>query len=741
MNSQLMATNLTQRMPLDGDHTPHDRDDLSDDESLFGSPPPSPIAGNTSLALPSGRLDSEQNVGTLALPGSHDPSKLPVDSVVSLLDARHRPFETQSSRTSASSHTAASPTTSLTPTTTNSNAVTRSSQSPTNGASKRKRTRKSSNTASTVAPGPSIELPSPDAPVPPNFLRNQQALLGIAGLVANINPASLSTRRLNRGNNPQNPIVVEDEGATQFGRSAAPTPAQLLATLSAQKDLFPVLDQLLGILRRGVDPPAQPTPSPSQPSSKRRKLSQVPAGAADWDVPFPFPPGEGPPNYKEEWTNERCERLVSDFIALLREGANKAAARTPAKRATSQPAPQSSTQSHPASARRSLPPANADCRSPSSNYVPLPLDAYLRPTVPYSYAAFPPTPTTTQPLESGLDLLASMFDAVALPQDSHLPNSVPSGLSMDPLPPGFDLDPLLLSLMGTGPSQEGLGGIGSPALFSDEVSTPALSHSPCPSQSITSGPSPMTPSFDPSFAIYSPSPSGSVVSQQDRVGSASRLEPQAGAYFSQGESLYEDLIGRGMFTETELGMGMDGDFSRVFGIEAEVSCGPSVASQPPHFCDPPSMGLQTFPGLELLSQGPIMADRTALSVDTPAPSTPLPSSIIPSGTSDIPSLFASRQDFLPSFSSTNPPTFTTASLQRQRPVPKRPTPPIPPSKSRAAATLAVAKKRREDAIQQGRDLRRQLLVDIGKSKVQLWELTMEQGVLTRISRDERLTRS
>jgi len=36
------------------------------------------------------------------------------------------------------------------------------------------------------------------------------------------------------------------------------------------------------------------------------------------------------------------------------------------------------------------------------------------------------------------------------------------------------------------------------------------------------------------------------------------------------------------------------------------------------------------------------------------------------------------------------------------------------------------------------DLRRHLLVDIGKSKVQLWELTMEQGVLTRMSKDEKL---
>ena len=722
-------------MPLDGDHIFYERDDQSDDESLFGSPPPSPGPGRTlSLALPSGGLDSEQNVGTLALPGSHNPSKLPVDSVVS--DARHHPLETPTSPQTTTSRP-----TSLAPTVTDSGTVSRPLRSSTKGAQKRgKRTKKSSNTTPTT-PGPSIELPPSDAPVPPNFLRNQQALLGIAGLVANIHPASLSTRRHHQGSDPNNPITVEDEGATlpRFGHPATPTPAQLLATLSAQKELFPVLEQLLNILRRGVDPPTQPPQIPSQPSPKRRKLSRVPAGAADWDVPFPFQPGEGPPNYQDEWTNERCERLISDFVTLLREGTKKAAARTSAKRATSQPAARPSVQSNPTSARWSVPPTNGDSQPPS-NYVPLSLDAYLRPTLPNAYTAFLPAPVVTESLDSSVDLLTSMFGAAVPPQDGHLPDMNTFGPPMDPLPLGFDIDPLLLSLMGTGLSQEVSGGIGSPAPSSQGASTPALSHSPDPSRSIASGPSPITPDFDPSFAMCAPSPSGSVVSQRDPLeifGLAPHLEPQDGAYFCQGGSLHQDLIRRGMFTGMELGMDMDVDFSRVFGMEG-APCEAGAANQPPHFCDIPRMGSPTFPGSGSSFQGFGTVSQAVLSANTPAPSTPPPFSVLSPGAPSVPTFFSPQQESLPSSSNIQLTAPATASLQRQRPVPKRPTPAVQPSKEKAGTTLAVAKKRREDAIQQARDLRRELVVDIGKSKVQLWELTMEQGVLTRMSKDERL---
>jgi len=726
-----MAANLIQRMPLDGDNIFDERDDQCDDESLFGSPPPSPGTGRTlSLALPSGGLDSEQNVGTLALPGSHNPSKLPVDSAVS--DTRHHPFETQPLRVSTPEQTTTTHSSSLAPGVTD--LVSRPSR-PTNGAQKKRKRTKTS--TSTPTPGPSIELPPSNAPVPPNFLRNQQALLGLAGLVANVDPSSLSTRRHSQGRDPKNPIVVEEEGATlpRFGHPTAPTPAQLLTTLSAQKGLFPVLEQLLNILRCGVDPSTQPPLDPPQPPPKRRKLSRVPAGAADWDVPFPFPPGEGPPNYQEEWTKERCERLISDFVTLLREGANKAVTRASTKRASSQPAPQSSTQSNPTSARSSVPPTNNNIRT-HSNYVPLPPDVYLRPTLSHSYTASSLTPLAAGSQDLNVDLLASLFGAVMPPQDNDLPIVNSFSSPMESLPPGFDIDidPLLLSLMGTGPPQEESSGMGSPVSSSQEASTPALSHSPDPSRSTASGPSPMTPNFHSSSLMRDPSPLGSVVSQQDRVGFfglAPHLGSQDGAYFCQGGSLYEDLMDRGMFTEMELGMDVDGDFSRVFGVEEDTSCEPNVAGQPPHFSDTPGMVPFPFPGSEPSSQG--VAGQAVLSFNTQALDIPLPQ-----GVPDVSMFFATQEDPFPSSSDTQSLVPATASLQRQRPVPKRPTPAIPPSKGKAAATLAVAKKHREDTVQQARELKRQLLADIGKSKVRLWELTMEQGVLTRMSKDERL---
>ena len=184
-------------------------------------------------------------------------------------------------------------------------------------------------------------------------------------------------------------------------------------------------------------------------------------------------------------------------------------------------------------------------------------------------------------------------------------------------------------------------------------------------------------------------------------------------------------------------MDVDGDFSRVFGMEEDAPCEPSVTSQPPHFSGTPGVVPLSFPGSGLSPQG--VAGQAVLSVNTPG--TPLPSPVVFQGVPDISALFAPQQVPLPSSSNTRLPVPATTSLQRQRPVPKRPAPEIPPSKGKAAATLAVAKKRREDTIQQARDLKRQLLADIGKSKVQLWELTMEQGVLTRMSKDERLKKS
>lgn len=187
---------------------------------------------------------------------------------------------------------------------------------------------------------PTIQLPG--GPLPSNFLRNQQALLGLAGLVSGINPANLSLPKHARGSSPNNPIVIDDEERPALSRIPVPNPGELPApsneeivrTLIKQKNIFPVVEALLRLISGQVPPPPPPEPTAFQrraqppedpPPTKRRKLSQVPAGAADWDVPYPFALGQGPADYRTNWERERGKQLLEDLVTLVKSAARKAA--------------------------------------------------------------------------------------------------------------------------------------------------------------------------------------------------------------------------------------------------------------------------------------------------------------------------------------------------------------------------------------------------------------------------------
>ncbi|PFH52968.1 hypothetical protein AMATHDRAFT_1700 [Amanita thiersii Skay4041] len=255
---------------------------------------------------------------------------------------------------------------------------------------------------------PSITLPDSSSPPPPNFLRNQTTLLGTAGLVARIKPANFTAkRRVTRGSTSTNPIVVDDEehnlrtqvtklvsvarrdkggapvrspsdssitdryecDAPRLGKRSgsatpsvdinpvllpAPTNQEIVAMLIGQKDIFPVLNNILRLIagqRAGANasanaapsslnvaicaprsqqapttgPPLSTTPGLRAPPLKRRKLNRVPAGAADWDVPYPFQEGEGPEEYRRTWERERAKQLISQLVNLVRIAARKAA--------------------------------------------------------------------------------------------------------------------------------------------------------------------------------------------------------------------------------------------------------------------------------------------------------------------------------------------------------------------------------------------------------------------------------
>ncbi len=200
-------------------------------------------------------------------------------------------------------------------------------------------------------------------------------------MVGVVNPANLPRPRDTRGTTADDPIVVEEEpslpqhpsigkrpvrpGPSDPSQLPRPTSEQILGSLLQQKNVFPVVVSLLRLLAPGapslasVPPPylypqqappshstssfwtrsqspeqaAGTTASPlsastSAPPLKRRKLNSVPAGAADWDVPYPFQEGQGPENYRLTWERERGKQLLADLVQLVKGAAQKAATKT-----------------------------------------------------------------------------------------------------------------------------------------------------------------------------------------------------------------------------------------------------------------------------------------------------------------------------------------------------------------------------------------------------------------------------
>ena len=347
-------------MQVDGVHSLPAGDE--DDGSLFGSPPPSPPARGRSpqLALPAGP-GSAENVGTIALPGSHYRSELAIDPAVLFLN---RPLSTRNpdmptfTPTTVTTNTTTTtstptPTPTLHPLTPSSipNAATKkppisrgSSRGPKNSKSGKER-------STTPRPPPPIHFPDPNEPPPSNFLRSQQALLGHAGLIGGLDPSTLSTRH-HKGVTSKNPIIVEDEldpprlgkkGPYSLDSSSLPSPSneEVVSSLVKQKNIFPVLESLLRLLSGREPPnvfPATQSSSPPGPNGssdehggvahKRRRLNTVPAGAADWDVPYPFQQGEGPSQYRVRWEKERLKQLISQLAVLIKGARRSAAART-----------------------------------------------------------------------------------------------------------------------------------------------------------------------------------------------------------------------------------------------------------------------------------------------------------------------------------------------------------------------------------------------------------------------------
>ncbi|KAF8972206.1 hypothetical protein BDZ97DRAFT_1723158 [Flammula alnicola] len=356
------------------DKRPEEHDE--DQDSLFGSPPPSPrLTGrpaSPALALPSSGCSGSrpststapatQNVGTIALPGSHPYSELAINPLALSLNHGivHRPpAQPQVAPTASITRRANVPEPS-----TSSQFRTATSSSSSSTKIQKKRSRqpsRSDNEPPAKPPGPEFPLPDPSAPPPVHFLRNQENLLGRAGLIAGVKPATITHTR---GSTPSNPILVDEDDTPILGRRArsreqsqpyidpslltAPTNQEIVSVLIGQKNIFPILEGVLklvvgstaiaqsrpgtGFERRTSTLQAQssqtdatPSGSTSGQSVKKRKLNRVPAGAADWDVPYPFQQGEGPDAYHKTWERERGKQLISQLIKLIKSAARKAA--------------------------------------------------------------------------------------------------------------------------------------------------------------------------------------------------------------------------------------------------------------------------------------------------------------------------------------------------------------------------------------------------------------------------------
>ncbi|KAG1842031.1 hypothetical protein DFJ58DRAFT_67017 [Suillus subalutaceus] len=296
-----------------------------DEDSLFGSPPPSPARGR-SPAFPAQAAQERgagitQNVGAIALPGSHmSCSELPADLLA-------LPFGSFNTREPPPSHALPVKSTLQAPQSPRvASSVPFSTSRPSSRATGKRKTTKSQSATPRPAPPP-IPFPGPDEPLPSNFLRNQEALLGIAGLVGNVKPTSLPQQTI-RGSTPSNPIIIEESDPTRLPHV---DPSQL-TSLIRQKTIFPVLSSIMKLLGNSPAASTQPLFTNDCPSSrqcsepattappplKRRKLTSVPAGAVEWDVPYPFPEGEGPKAYHATWERERARHLITQLVESIK---------------------------------------------------------------------------------------------------------------------------------------------------------------------------------------------------------------------------------------------------------------------------------------------------------------------------------------------------------------------------------------------------------------------------------------
>ncbi|KAI9461634.1 hypothetical protein BJY52DRAFT_1259164 [Lactarius psammicola] len=712
-------------MPVNGELTLPVQNE--DDGSLFGSPPSSPVRGRSpQLALPTGPRSAE-NVGTIALPGSHYCSELALDPAVLHSDGR---IITSNSDTPSTIPQIPSPPT-LHSSSPNPATSSKSSRAPRNSLNGKERS------ATPRPPAPTIHFPDPSEPLPSNFLRSQQALLGNAGLIGGLKPSALSTR-YHRGTTSQNPIIVEDElDPPLLGKHStfplnstslpSPTSDEVVSSLVKQRNIFPVLESLLRLLSGTGALSTSPVATFSCPSDfassnsggpgqergpapKRRRLNSVPAGAADWDVPYPFQQGEGPSQYRRHWEKERLKQLLSQLVVLIKGARRSAAARTYLQ----QHAGRSSTvpsSGQTSSQQQSIPP---DMRSWDKKDMP-PCHPQIRDVAdtPTMLHQVPQIPTAT-PLDDFMSFLCG-----PTPRESTPSNLTPSSSSFEFLPPHHaqtsshptasnQLSPDiqgLLSILHHSSIQTMIASSDSLGLtVPQSLPSNSVEQLPLHENAIATSSTPDS-MIDPALLDIS----------HNRYPDS--VDPSVGNSTSQQDPLTPTLL-QSPITST----------SSLFGplTPREDLCPEPDVHRPEQAEDPIRAATLL---LQALISAPPQATRSK------AQSQPPPSSRFLSGELQSPAPALTSEQFTTSTTTSTPP-ISRASSAVPRPWPAAPAiapPPRVPSltnqrrPSRASAGNKALNK--QEIIQRAKERRQQLLAELERAKVELWEATIEQDSL------------
>ena len=677
-----------------------------DQDSLFGSPPPSPRI----LSLPSASIcDNErrlststdtQNVGTIALPGSHPYSELPLNPLALSLNhiTVHRPpAQSQEQPTIAEQNI--QPWHPPPVQNKGSNSSSRSSQSP----------------FSSVPPSrdPEFSLPDPAAPPPTHFLRNQQNLLGKAGLVAGVKPSTITHIR---GATSSNPIVIDDEDTPILGRHsqskdphrhidpslmAAPTNEDIVSVLIAQKDIFPVLEGILGILGKGATRPTPTTSFRSRndssklPPIKKRRLNRVPAGATDWDVPYPFQEGDGPDEYYKTWERKRAKDLVAQLVKLIKLAARKAAIKNHLRKKESRQAIwEKLMESEPLK----LEPQNQPQPPPPSQ---VSFDSIISSLV-AAQSSHASSRASMPAFDDLINTTGNDFDNTGESSSSALNTA-----NADP----DDLDALISSMLDSLPQDQGIGttpvpssssSSAQPSLIGDEVIDPTLlalsvqpgseenlsmsqAVSPVPSMSSSSGAGPMTPT-------------------------SSTWEPDIFMGFGQGgfrPTLWNDFSQGAYQGSVAEGGGWDeiGQISILSGGMTEEG-----NLMTPTMVGEEGKGKGKGKGKEVLRTDPL--DFSLTDATIPATQSPNDGFMETTQSTDI----VQPPDEQPEQDPTPAPT---------------PAPPAPRPKN-TTTTTTFSQSRKEEILRRAREKRRQVQEELDRVKTQLWETTIEQAALVHL---------